>query len=39
VRLILDEVLTRLAQQMGSREAVIARLTEVLAMLREEATQ
>jgi hypothetical protein len=32
-------VLTRLAQQLGSREAVVARLTEVLAQLREEATQ
>jgi CRISPR/Cas system CSM-associated protein Csm2 small subunit len=39
VRLILDEVLTRLAQRLGSREAVVARLTEVLAQLREEATQ
>jgi hypothetical protein len=39
VRLILDEVLTRLEQQLGSREAVVARLTEVLAQLREEARQ
>ncbi len=35
VRLILDEVLTRLEQRLGSREAVIARLTEVLAQLRD----
>jgi hypothetical protein len=39
VRLILDEVLTRLEQRLGSRAAVVARLTEVLAQLREEATQ
>jgi hypothetical protein len=39
VRLILDEVLTRLEQRLGSREAVVARLTEVLAQLREEATR
>jgi hypothetical protein len=38
VRLILDEVLTRLEQRLGSREAVVARLTDVLAMLRETAT-
>jgi len=39
VRLILDEVVTRLEQRLGSREAVIARLTEVLAQLREETTR
>jgi hypothetical protein len=37
VRLILGEVLAKLEQRFGSREAVIARLTEVLALLREEA--
>jgi hypothetical protein len=39
VRLILDEVLTRLEQRLGSRAAVVERLTEVLAQLREEATR
>jgi hypothetical protein len=37
VRLILGEVLEKLEQRLGNREAVIARLTEVLALLREEA--
>jgi hypothetical protein len=37
VRLILDEVLEKLEQRLGNREAVVARLTEVLAQLREEA--
>lgn len=35
VRLILAEVLTRLEQQLGSRAAVTARLTQVLGLLRE----
>jgi hypothetical protein len=32
-------VLTRLEQRLGSRAAVVTRLTEVLAQLREEATR
>ncbi len=39
VRLILDEVVTRLTQRLGSRAAVVARLTEILARLRAEAMQ
>ncbi len=35
VRLILAEVLTRLEQRLGSKAAVTARLTQVLALLRE----
>ncbi|MEI6775586.1 MAG: NB-ARC domain-containing protein [Chloroflexales bacterium] len=37
VRLILAEVLELLEQRMGSRTAVTARLTEILALLRDEA--
>lgn len=37
VRLILDEVVTRLEQQLGSRAAVVERLTEILALLRQDA--
>jgi hypothetical protein len=39
VRLILDEVLEKLEQQLGSRAAVIARLSDILARLRAEAQQ
>lgn len=39
VRLILAEVLTRLEQRLGSKAAVTARLTQVLAQLRAEAAQ
>jgi hypothetical protein len=35
MRLILDEVLDKLERQVGSREAVVERLTEVLTRLRE----
>jgi len=37
VRLILAEVLELLEQRLGSRTAVTARLTEILALLRAEA--
>lgn len=37
LRLILDEVVEKLEQRLGNRAAVISRLTEVLALLREEA--
>lgn len=39
VRLILDEVLEKLEQQLSSRAAVIARLSDILAQLRAEAQQ
>lgn len=39
VRLILDEVATRLEQRLGSRAAVVERLTKILALLRQEAEE